>query len=474
MMRPASMAGSRCAIWMAWQTASAASRWRCARLRRNVVWPRYSSFCPICSSCATPWMAPATRAKEKAPCGCTRASCSGTVRSRCARMRRLFFPHAIFGHRKCCQADPLYVIRCGGAAARSERAGGSMAKEALMRANCRQGRLTITDGELFVAPRVPVVSRPRWSAARGEIAGLSVCPGHGVTLGLAFRTQDGRELHADWLLPHDAQPAAAILGYHYSLHELRELAAEMALGGEADVELIALAPADVEPAPAIRIVANSGPPQPAAPPAVPPPRTHAQARPSHVAVLLAGAAAVLAIASIALLRLLTALLAGISALIERATPATYALRRQTARLAPILAPAESALRRAALHWNATLEPIRLAAARAVARARPTLRLPRMGRRRVAGVGLALACLFSLIVAAAFGSGAHVPPAKPSPHNELTQLLPHILPTPAATATALPTATPVPTRVPTPTPMPTPTPRPQPTPAPPPAALTLAI
>ncbi len=88
-----------------------------------------------------------------------------------------------------------------------------MANETLMRANCRQGRLTITDGELFVAPRVPVVSRPRWSTARGEIAGLSVCPGHGVTLGLAFRTRDGRELHADWLLPHDAQRVAAILGY---------------------------------------------------------------------------------------------------------------------------------------------------------------------------------------------------------------------------------------------------------------------
>jgi hypothetical protein len=263
-----------------------------------------------------------------------------------------------------------------------------------------------------------------------------------------------------------------MLGYHYSLQELRELAAEMALGGEADVELIALAPADVEPAPAVRIVANSGPPQPAALSAVPPTRTHAQARPSRAAVLLAGAAAVLAIASIALRRRLTALRAGIRGLIERATPATYALRRQTARLAPILAPAESALRRAALHGRATLKPIWLAAARAVARARPTLRLPRMGRRRVAGVGLAFACLFSLIVAAAFGSGAHVPPAKSRPHNELTQLLPHVLPTPAATstATALPTATPVPTRVPTPTP----TPRPQPTPAPPPAALTLAI
>jgi len=345
-----------------------------------------------------------------------------------------------------------------------------MANETLMRANCRQGRLTITDGELFVAPRVPVVSRPRWSAARGEIAGLSVCPGHGVTLGLAFRTRDGRELHADWLLPHDAQRAAAILGYHYSLQELRELAAEMALGGEADVELIALAPADVEPAPAIRIVANSGPPQPAAIPALSPTRPYAEAQPSHVAVLLAGAAALLAIASIALLRLLTALLASISALIERATPATHALRRQVARLAPILAPAGSALRRAAQHGRAALEPIWLPAARGIARSQPTLRLPRMGRRRFAGVGLALACLFSLIVAAAFGGGAHVPPAKSGPHNELTQLLPHILPTPAATATALPTATPVPTRVPTPTP----TPRPQPTPAPPPAALTLAI
>jgi hypothetical protein len=343
-----------------------------------------------------------------------------------------------------------------------------MANETLMRANCRQGRLTITDGELFVAPRVPVVSRPRWSTARGEIAGLSVCPGHGVTLGLAFRTRDGRELHADWLLPHDAQRAAAILGYHYSLQELRELAAEMALGGEADVELIALAPEDVEPASAIRIVANSGPPHPAALPALPPTRPYAEAQPSHVAVLLAGAAAWLAIASIALVRLLTALLAGISALIERATPATHALRRQVARLAPILAPAGSALRRAALHGRAALEPIWLPAARGIARSRPTLRLPYMGRRRFAGVGLALACLFSMIVAAAFGGGAHVPPAKSGPHNELTQLLPHILPTP--TATALPTATPVPTRVPTPTP----TPRPQPTPAPPPAALTLAI
>jgi hypothetical protein len=179
---------------------------------------------------------------------------------------------------------------------------------------------------------------------------------------------------------------------------------------------------------------------------------------------------VLAIASIALLRLLTAVLAGISALIEWATPAMYALRRQVARLAPILAPAGSALRRAARHGHAALEPIWLPAARGIARARPTLRLPHMGRRRFAGVGLTLACLFSLIVAAAFGSGEHVPPAKSRPHNELTQLLPHVLPTPAATstATALPTATPVPTRV------PTPTPRPQPTPAPPPAALTLAI
>src|SRR5258706_4066035 len=347
-----------------------------------------------------------------------------------------------------------------------------MANETLMRANCRQGRLTITDGELFMAPRVPVVSRPRWSTARGEIAGLSVCPGHGVTLGLAFRTRAGREFHADWLLPHDARRAAAILGYHYSLQELRELAAEMALGGEADVEVIALAPADVEPAPAIRIIANSGPPQPAALPALLPTRPHAEARPSHVAVLLAGAAALLAIASIALLRLLTALLAGTSALIERATPATHALRRQVARLAPMLAPAGSALRRAALYGRAALEPIWLPAAHGIARSRPTLRLPHMRRRRFAGVSLALACLFSLIVAAAFGSGAHVPPAKSRPHNELTQLLPHVLPTPASTATALPTATPVPTRVPTPTP--TPTPRPQPTPAPPPAALTLAI
>jgi hypothetical protein len=190
-----------------------------------------------------------------------------------------------------------------------------------------------------------------------------------------------------------------------------------------------------------------------------------------VAVLLAGAAALLAIASIALVRLLTALLAGISTLIERATPATYALRRQVARLAPILAPAGSALRRAALHGRAALG---LPAARGIARSRPTLRLPHMRWRRFAGVGLALACLLSLIVAAAYGSGAHVPPAKSRQHNELTQLLPHVLPTPAPTATALPTATPVPTRVPTPTSMPTPTPRPQPTPAPPPAALTLAI
>src|SRR5260370_7637209 len=134
-------------------------------------------------------------------------------------MRRLIFPHVNFGRRKCCQADPLYVIRCGGAAARSERAGGSMANETLMRANCRQGRLTITDGDLFVAPRVPVVSRPRWSAARSEIAGLSVCPGHGVTLGLAFRTRDGRELHATCLLPPATPPLAPLPAYHSPPHD---------------------------------------------------------------------------------------------------------------------------------------------------------------------------------------------------------------------------------------------------------------
>ncbi|MGH2484653.1 MAG: hypothetical protein ACRDHE_01445, partial [Ktedonobacterales bacterium] len=106
-------------------------------------------------------------------------------------------------------------------------------------ARCRQGRVLIADERVHLKSLHGLSRRPRWTVTREQVRHLMPLTGHGVTINLVIVKRDGRELHLDWLLPHDALRVAAALGYEWTIARMREMATAHTLGEAAAFALAA-------------------------------------------------------------------------------------------------------------------------------------------------------------------------------------------------------------------------------------------
>jgi hypothetical protein len=361
-----------------------------------------------------------------------------------------------------------------------------MAETAPVRVRCKQGNLYVANGHVGIEPSFVRRWQPRWSVPSADVAALGVSRGIDVTFSLTFHLADGRELQADWLLPHDAQQVAGALDYSLTLYDLYEMAAEHTLGGRFTYDIIALTPvvsADLadestaEPQPVVQIV-------PASETLRSSERTVPELPPSRVQVAAARAAAV----GGAITAALWLALAGAGAYIARmvgALLATLRASRAAGRLTWATAPTMGELLPRARVISSTLAsstvsvagrgfatlrdsiPREMNRASAAAIARRSLamaasRAPRLLRSRYA--------IAALIVALVLSAAAASMTAAPHQHRalvsetggEISRLLPRHAVGKLSTAPVTPT----------PTHAPQPTPTPRPTPAPPP--LTLAI
>ena len=340
-------------------------------------------------------------------------------------------------------------------------------------ARCRQGRVIIADERIHLKSLHGLSRRPRWTVARAQVRDLVPRSGHGVTINLVILSQDGRELHLDWLLPHDAVRVAAALGYEWTIARMRELAAVHTLG---EAAAFALAP-DAEPTfERPRVVVR--------PAVITVPL--ADTTDADTAPRVAGVARLTPRLTVPLSRL-TPRLTTIAA--RSSTGATVALTRARAGLASASARARTGLESArgqarAMARRPVMETVAVwlvaltAWLGAQARRLRAVRLPRPTTPYMKLLYLAL--LASLIVISSAGwlwaGGGSSSHHSAKPPSNLVQvyggLPPVIVTTPTPTPTIAPTSAPI--VPPTPIPQPTATPLPQPTPTPLPATLTVTF
>jgi len=117
-----------------------------------------------------------------------------------------------------------------------------MEDQSPLRVRCKHGSLVVAGERISLDPGRIRWWQPRWSVSTQDICALSASRGIGVTFTLSFQTTDGRDLRAEWLLPHDAQRIATALGYSLTLYDLHEMAAERELGTPFTYDIIALEP----------------------------------------------------------------------------------------------------------------------------------------------------------------------------------------------------------------------------------------
>jgi hypothetical protein len=368
-----------------------------------------------------------------------------------------------------------------------------MAETAPVRVRCKQGNLYVANGYISIEPGLVRWWQHRWSVPSADVAALGVSRGIGVTFSLTFHLADGRELQADWLLPHDAQQVAGALDYSLTLYDLYEMAAEHTLGVPFTYDVIALTPvvsADLageptaEPQPVVQIVPASETLRSSerTVPELPPSRMQAAAERAAAVGAAVAAALWLALADAGayIARMVGTLLATL-----RASRAAGRLTRATAptmqellpRARVISSTLASSTVSVASRGFATLRDsipreMNRASAAAIARrslAMAAIRAPRLLRSRNAIAALIVA----LVLSAAAASMTAAPHQRRALVSETGSEIGRLLPRRAVGKLSTAAVTPTPTHAPQPTPTPTPTPTPQPTPAPPPS-LTLAI
>lgn len=341
-------------------------------------------------------------------------------------------------------------------------------------ARCRQGRVIIADERIHLKALHGLSRRPRWTVARAQVRELVPRSGHGVTINLVILSQDGRELHLDWLLPHDALRVAAALGYAWTIARMRELAAVHTLG---EAAAFALAPAAEPTLARPRVVVR---PAVITVPLADTPDADAAPR-------LAGVARLTPRMTIPLSRHLTPRLDDIAA--RSSMGAAVALTRARAGLAFASARVRTGLESArgqvrALARRPVMASVAVWLAALTAwlgvqtRRLRTVRLPRPTTPSMKLLYLAL--LASLIVISSVGwlwagggSSSHHSAKPPSNLVQVYGGLPPVLvTTPTPTPTISPTEPPI--VPPTPVPQPTATPLPQPTPTPVPATLAVTF
>lgn len=349
-----------------------------------------------------------------------------------------------------------------------------------IQARCRQGRVIIADERVHVKSLHGLSRRPRWTVARAQARDLIPLSGHGVTINLIIVRQDGRELHLDWLLPHDALRVAAALGFEWTIARMREMAAVHTLG---EAAAFALAPDDEPTLERPRVVVRPAVitvPLADTPPADAAPHAAGASRPtSRLTVPLATLKPRLARVTPRLATVAAVASTGAAAALVRAREVLASVQaRSHAGLVSARARARTVARRPQMAtlaaWLITLTAWLDVQARRLRSWRP----PRPTSPAMKLLYLVL--LVSLIAISSAGllwaGGGSSSHHGAQPPSRLIQVYggvpPVIVTTPTPTPTISPTEPPI--VAPTPVPQPTPLPQPTPTPTPLPVTLTVAI